>query len=66
MYAGLVGYQHVATDSSGEAFEHETTGALEDWLHETPGIPVVLLELSSHSATGLFPYHKQPMINVIK
>ena len=66
MYASFVDYQHVATEASSEAFEHETTGALEDWLHEVPGIPVVLLELSSHSATGLFPYHKQPMLNVLR
>lgn len=66
MYASHVDYQHVATESSGEAFEHETTGALEDWLHEVPGIPVVLLELSSHGASGLFPYHRQPMLNVLK
>lgn len=66
MYAGYVDYRHVATEASTGAFEHDTTGALEDWLHESPDVPVVLLELSSHTATGLFPNHKIPMTNVLK
>lgn len=66
MYANLVGYDHVATEGSEEAFEHETTGALEDWLHESPDIPVVLLELSSHTTNNIFQYHKTPMLNVLK
>lgn len=66
MYAGHVGYQNVSPESSAEAFEHDTTGALEDWLHETPDIPVVLLELSSHNTSSIFPYHKTPMLNVLK
>lgn len=65
-YARTVDYQYISAEDSAGEFEHETTGALEDWLHEVPGVPVVLNELSSHGATGLFQYHRDPMLAVIK
>jgi predicted deacylase len=66
MYAAAVDYRHVPTEESIGTFEYDTTGALEDWLHETPDIPTVLLELSSHNNTGLFTYHKAPMLKLLK
>lgn len=66
MYAAAVDYRHVPTEESIDAFEYDTTGALEDWLHETPDIPTVLIELSSHNNTGLFTYHKAPMLKLLK
>jgi predicted deacylase len=65
-YARAVDYQYISAEDSAGAFEHETTGALEDWLQEVPGIPVVLNELSSHGATGLFQFHRDPMLTIIK
>lgn len=66
MYASAVDYRHIPTETSTDAFEYDTTGALEDWLYEVPGIPTVLVELSSHNNAGLFTYHKDPMLKLLQ
>lgn len=65
-YARAVGYQYVSAEASLSAFEHETTGALEDWLHEVPDIPVILNELSSHTTGSIYPYHQAPMLKILQ
>jgi murein peptide amidase A len=65
LYAESVKYQYVQAETEN-TFEHDTTGALEDWLYESAGIPTVLLELNSHNNPDLFNRHKNAMLDMLR
>ncbi|MEK7153244.1 MAG: DUF2817 domain-containing protein [Patescibacteria group bacterium] len=44
-----VGY--MGNNQTGTFFEYDTTGAFEDWLHDKPGIPALLVELSTKTSS---------------
>lgn len=47
MYAAKSGYSNKTTETIGNTFDYDTTGAFEDWLADKQGIPAVLVELRS-------------------
>jgi hypothetical protein len=51
-----VGYR---SDGSG-LFHYDTTGAFEDWLHDKPGIPALLIELQTRTSSD-FSGHRNAL-----
>lgn len=51
IYSRLSGYYVSLKSNAGTTFEYDVTGAYEDWLYEQPGIPAILVELGSHTAS---------------
>lgn len=49
IYAGKSNYWARTESQLGSTFAYDTTGAFENWLHQKHGLPVLLIELSSHS-----------------
>jgi protein MpaA len=47
LYASKTGYPFRTNANIGNYFNYDTTGALEDWLHDKQNRPTVLVELSS-------------------
>ncbi|HTE57538.1 MAG TPA: DUF2817 domain-containing protein [Verrucomicrobiae bacterium] len=58
-----VGY--AASSATGELFEYDTTGALEDWLHDKRGIPALLIELWTKTGNE-YASHQAAMQAVIQ
>lgn len=50
-YASRARYRAVPRSQTGTSFAHDTTGAMEDWMRERLGLPCVVVELSTHTAT---------------
>lgn len=50
-YANRARYRAVPRSQTGNSFTHDTTGAMEDWMRDRLGLPCVVVELSTHTAT---------------
>lgn len=50
-YASRARYRAVPRSQTGTSFAHDTTGAMEDWMRDRLGLPCIVVELSTHSAT---------------
>lgn len=46
-YASRSSVNFMANSSTATFFEYDTTGAFEDWLHDKPGLPALLVELDT-------------------
>jgi hypothetical protein len=47
VYASKTGYPYKTNSNIGNYFDYDTTGALEDWLHDKQDRPTILIELAS-------------------
>jgi protein MpaA len=51
-YSKTSGYRNLLNDGESDSvFQYDTTGAMEDWLHDKAGIAAILIELSSDKST---------------
>jgi protein MpaA len=51
-YSKMSGYRNLLNDGESDSvFQYDTTGAMEDWLHDKVGIATILIELSSDKST---------------
>ncbi|MGH9856664.1 MAG: DUF2817 domain-containing protein, partial [Acidobacteriota bacterium] len=50
IYDDNANVRYMSNSQTGVFFPYDTTGALEDWLHDKPGIPALLIELWTHSS----------------
>lgn len=64
-YGNYTGYWALGNSEIGGIFTHDTTGAYEDWLHDKPGIPALLIELSSYGVNE-FWNHSGAMWAMVK
>jgi hypothetical protein len=48
LYSKTSRYRAIAK-SQNTVFNYDTTGALEDWMHDKPGLPALCIELTSQS-----------------
>jgi murein peptide amidase A len=49
-YADKSSVYYASNAQTGTIFEYDTTGAMEDWLHDKHGITTILIELLSHTS----------------
>jgi protein MpaA len=51
-YSKMSGYRNLLNDGESDSvFQYDTTGAMEDWLHDKVGIATILIELTSDKST---------------
>lgn len=60
MYGKSSGYLATSESKLGTTFNYDTTGAMENWLYDKPGIPTLLIELKTHD-TNEFSRNKSAL-----
>ena len=53
-YSELSGYNYSAFGEEETVFKYDTNGAFETWMHDKAGLPTILVELSSHTASEFY------------
>jgi murein peptide amidase A len=64
-YAKKSGYPPAQGNEAAAEFAYDTTGAMEDWLHDKHNIPAILVELRNKTGNE-FSAHKNAMLAMIQ
>lgn len=65
VYGNASGYWARSESQLGTTFAYDTTGAMENWLYDKPGIPALLVELTTHSYNEFYK-NKLAMWHMVK